>query len=300
MPNLALVISVLIPTYNHVVVNLVNELSNQIKQSQLTAEIIVLDDGSTDAIKQLNEAIAIIPGVHYEELPVNIGRAAIRNELSTRAHHPYLLYLDADSTVVDDDFLKAYVASIDGQNVLVGGRVYRSERPPEEYLLHWRYGRQRETQSLVQRQQRPASFFHSNNVLIPKSLECSFTQAEKGYGYEDLALGQTLLRDGVKIVHLENPVLHDQLDTNRDFIYKHNQALVNLAASLRAKATLGTRLGSIYLKMRKLPLGVQVMGLFKGLETGLKERLLKGQAPLWYFDLYRLLLLHHLYESDTE
>lgn len=300
MPNLAAVISVLIPTYNHVVVSLVQELRKQIMQTEIEAEIIILDDDSIKTVQNQNRDIANFSGVIYDELPANIGRSAIRNELADRASYPYLLYLDADSAIVRDDFLGTYARSILDAAVLVGGRLYSSQRPSKEHLLHWRYGRIRETRSLDYRKKRPASFFHSNNILLPKSLNYDFPEASKGYGYEDLALGQKLKQEGVNIVHIDNPVMHSQLDTNHDFIRKHQQAISNLAVSLRENISLGTRLESFYLTCRKVPFGSKVLDVLKGLDTFLLNRLTEGSGSLLYLDLYRLLLLHEVYQSKAE
>ena len=47
-------LSILIPTFNHCVVNLVNELHKQCKENDIVFEILILDDSSTNKEISLN------------------------------------------------------------------------------------------------------------------------------------------------------------------------------------------------------------------------------------------------------
>ena len=77
-------LSILIPTYNNVCLELVRDLQAQASilssTNDLEYEILVADDGSTDknAIEK-NRKINELNNCRYIERKENIGRAAIRN-----------------------------------------------------------------------------------------------------------------------------------------------------------------------------------------------------------------------------
>ena len=62
-------------------------------------EIIVLDDCSSELLRDQNKDVNKLPGVKFIELEKNIGRASIRNKLAGMASFPTLLFMDCDSEV---------------------------------------------------------------------------------------------------------------------------------------------------------------------------------------------------------
>ena len=115
-------LSVLIPTYNHECVLLADEISAQIDAAGLDAEVVVLDDGSTD-MKSLadNSVIEQIDHCRYVVLPTNIGIARSRNRLMDEAKGDKLLFLDSDIWPKSDDFIVRYLEASDKADVVVGG-----------------------------------------------------------------------------------------------------------------------------------------------------------------------------------
>ena len=94
-------VSILIPTYNHRCFPLVKELARQASLlERLRWEIIVAEDGSTDewAI-EANAQVNSIAHCRQIVLPGNLGRAAIRNYLASRARHSWLLFIDSDKSI---------------------------------------------------------------------------------------------------------------------------------------------------------------------------------------------------------
>ena len=79
-------ISILIPTYNSICVELVRSLQQQAELLAIDYEIIVADDGSTahDCL-QANRAIRQLPHCQFMEREQNTGRTAIRNFLAQQA-----------------------------------------------------------------------------------------------------------------------------------------------------------------------------------------------------------------------
>ena len=120
-------LSILIPTYNCVCVELVRRLHQQAMATGIDFEIIVADDGSVDVSTiQANRAIATLPHCQFIERSENSGRAAIRNFLAQEASHAYLLYIDSDMTVVSDDFVSRYLACLPAQVVWLSWPIAKS------------------------------------------------------------------------------------------------------------------------------------------------------------------------------
>ena len=139
-------LSILIPTYNYNVYGLVQQLQGQSLQAEIAFEIIVMDDASPKAeFIALNDKINTLPHCRYELLTNNIGRSAIRNLLAKNAKYNWLLFLDADTLPVDESLLANYLPFLnDEEKVVYGGIRYQPERPPQDMILRWVYGNERE------------------------------------------------------------------------------------------------------------------------------------------------------------
>ena len=90
-----LLVSVIVPAYQ-CAATLGRALTSVLQQDYPAIEIIVQDDGSTDAAGQVAaEAAARDPRIHYFQQP-NQGPAAARNAAATHASGEYLAFLVAD------------------------------------------------------------------------------------------------------------------------------------------------------------------------------------------------------------
>lgn len=285
-------ISILLPIYNFYVVPLVEDLGQQAQASGKPFEIICLDDASAAAWRERNAPLQSMPGVQYEQLPQNLGRARIRNLLAERAQYPYLLFLDADSAVIRDNYLQTYLDSLPTDRILYGGRVYADDPPDDPtYYLHWHYGRQREAMAVTARQQHPYRTFMTNNYVIPRAiaLRIRFDESILQYGYEDTLLADALQREGIAIQHLDNPVLHLGLETATNFLGKIRTSLDNLRALLPLHPQLNTRLLNVYRKLIKWRMMPWVRPLASPLLPILENLLQRKRLGLRWLDLYKLL-----------
>ena len=149
-------LSILIPVYNWDVREFVSALRQQAIHAAIVYEIRCLDDCSEQRYQLQNREIAKWSGVVYEELPRNIGRSAIRNQLGQAATFPFLLFIDCDSGIIRSDYLATYLRYLDPKTILVGGTAY-SPIPPKDptQYLRWRYGTSRESRPVAIRQQHP-------------------------------------------------------------------------------------------------------------------------------------------------
>jgi glycosyltransferase involved in cell wall biosynthesis len=224
-------LSINIPVYNYEVGELVSQLAEQADDMQIVYEIRVYDDGSQEKVKLKNCKIAGLPGVIYIELEQNLGRSGIRNKMGMESKFKYLLFIDADSMPVSEDYLENFIEFAEPNRVLCGGTAYKSEKPDEQgKYLRWFYGTNREAISAKTRNSKKGFIITSNNFLIEKSVfeKVHFREDLKAYGHEDTLLGYDLFRSGIEIFHIDNPVEHTGLEDSYIFLDKTKTALKSL------------------------------------------------------------------------
>lgn len=222
-------LSVCIPVYNFNVEALVISLEKQILLLNKEVEIVLIDDASQQEYLSQNEAV--FDKHNGIKLTKNIGRSKIRNLFLSYAQYPFLLFLDCDGKLISETFLQDYLSEIDAELVVIcGGRKYSDTKPSKNYLLRWNYGVKRESKTAAERQINPNQSFMSNNFVISKSLlaKVKFEEQLTTYGHEDTLFGIELQKAGIKIKHINNPVLNVGLETNSEFLKKTDEALKNL------------------------------------------------------------------------
>lgn len=297
-------LSILIPVYNREVTPLVVSLLAQVADWPGPVEMVLLDDKSAEEYRRANRPLARLPAVRYEELPANVGRAAIRNQLAARARHEWLLLLDNDSLLPDARFLARYAQALATApaeiSLFVGGTTYAPTPPADALYLRWHYGRAREMRPATVRQGQPTSQLTLNNALLKSALLQKFPLDERlsGYGHEDTRLGLELARAGVAVQHLDNPVLHNGLEPAITFLEKSRQAVRNLAQVLRTDG-LGadTRLAQAARRLRRLGLAGVARATLAAGAPALRRHLLTAARPsLGALDALKLLWL--LQEPD--
>ena len=222
-------ISVCIPVFNADVRKLAESLSSQ--AGNIPAEIILIDDGSLEEFRQENRTLSG-PGIQYHEMKENIGRAKIRNRFTEYANYGQLLFLDCDSVIISDTFLSDYALTLGEHtgSVICGGRIYGNAPYQRNTRLHWKYGTKTESRPAQLRQKDPKRSFMSSNFLVPLDVlsEIPFDERLGGYGHEDSLFGYELSKAGKNIIHIDNPVEHGVLETNRVYLEKTAEAVRNL------------------------------------------------------------------------
>lgn len=284
-------LSICIPVYNTQVLSLVRELISQAKSLNRAYEIVVLDDASRQEAKTANAALKEMENVVYQELPENIGRAAIRNKLAQKARARLLLFLDDDSMPASKDFLKNYISQkLEG--VCCGGRQYPDKDPGPQYRLHYTYGRFRESRTADQRAVKPYHSFHSNNFVIKKEVMLStpFDESLRKYGHEDSFFAYQLMQKQVPLKHIDNPVLHTQLETNKEFLMKTRQGLENLhLLQQRENFSDFIKLLKTAKRLAKRGLAPLMKGIYLRNRKKWEHHLLTSEKPsMRIFNLYKL------------
>ena len=283
-------LSILIPTFNDLCVNLVEGLRLQAEETGITYEILVADDGSTDEdVVRQNSAINQWANCHFLRQQNNIGRAAIRNLLARTAQHEWLLFIDSDMTLVRPDYIAKYL-SFDGAAVIDGGVVIGGDAEALRGNLRYRYEKSAEHEHTVEkRQQNPYRDFHTANFLIRRELMLShpFDERFRHYGYEDVIFGKQLRAAHIAITHIDNPMGFCTFESNPDFVSKTEEGLHTLLLfrnELRGYSRLLTLVDGIH-----IPLILSIIRLSHRLFGTLIRRNLCGQRPnLLLFKLYKL------------
>ena len=294
-------LSVCIPIYNSDVRALVNTLCAQIAAlPEAKIDIVLIDDASVPEYTKSN--VFSEPVVQFIALPQNIGRSRIRNAFLKYTDADYLLFLDGDSTIQDPLFFKKYADYLTQQpiEVLVGASVYQNHKPNRSQRLRWSYSTQRESLDYHRRTQHHHAGFKTNNFIIRRSVlqQIPFDERLAGYGHEDTLLGLQLADQQIPIAHIDNPVWNLKLDTNAEFLSKTDSALKNLLWLAEKYPALRVfdhnRLLQLHLKLKQHVVFSYLIGLLTSITPFLAYLLKTGYAPLFLFDLYRLLRLQQL------
>ena len=283
-------LSILIPTYNDLCFTLVGDLRQQAEEAGIDYEILVGDDGSTDAeVIEKNRKICKWPHCHYLIQIQNIGRAAIRNFLAKEAHHDWLLFIDSDMTIARVDYLSKYLA-MEGSEVVDGGVIIGGDADTLKGNLRYLYEKTSEQEHTAEkRQQHPYQDFHTANFLIRRDLMLvhPFDERFRHYGYEDVLFGKQLRAKGVKITHIDNPLGFSTFEENTQFILKTEEGLRTLhqfQSDLRGYSRLLTLVEGIH-----LPIILSLIRYWHKLFGKWERKNLCGSHPsLRLFKLYKL------------
>lgn len=214
------------PSYNNTCYTLAEALHKQAESiccSDFKYEIIVADDGSTDlnAVEQ-NSRINELPNCKYIIRKENAGRAAIRNFLARQAKGEYLLFLDSDRQLCSNDFILRYM-KLDGAEVACGGLRIGGDDGQLCHNLRYRMEKKYEPNNTArQRQQREYQNFNTSNFITRRDilLKIPFDERFRRYGYEDVMWGKQLHDNNIRILHIDNPIMLDDFETNDAFVRK--------------------------------------------------------------------------------
>jgi glycosyltransferase involved in cell wall biosynthesis len=289
-------LSICIPIYNQDVTTLVSSLDHQIRRLDVFIEIIGIDDCSDLPFRAANK-LACEKSGRYIQLNKNIGRAKIRNLFLEYTTCEYLLFLDCDAVVISDHFIESYINTLSLFNspIICGGSIYDTKKPERQMRLRWTYGHKKESKPVVIRMQQPNKSFMTRNFIIRKELleRIRFEERIVGYGHEDTLLGFRLKKEGIPIMHLDNPVLNGDLESNEEFLTKTECGLSNLVYILRHVSDDSVFIEdvtilSVYQKCRQWHVTGLVTFLFKLSGFSLRHLLKTGYGNLTLLNMYKL------------
>ncbi len=285
-------LSILIPTYNDCCAELVNSLVQQaMRLSGLSYEIIVLDDASNRPEVLLQAAyINELRNTRFVRRETNVGRAKIRNILTSMARYQWLLFLDSDMEIVSPDFLERYLQAPPEATVVYGGNCVQRDRLPHEGTLRYRCEKAAEqTHDAAQRNKQPYQHFTTSNFLVAKwVMEAHpFDERIQTYGYEDVLFGKTLRTAGIPILHIDNPVGFGTFESNRSFLAKTEEAMHTLF-QYRKELVGYSNVLHTYAHLHRFRLAWLVRLLFLCVKKRMRTHLLSTHPSLFVFKCYKL------------
>ena len=298
-------LSILLPSYNNVCVSLVQALQRQADalrgklDKPFRYEIIVADDCSTDAACiDANRVIGDMLHCRYLRMEQNVGRAQIRNVLISESRGDYVLLIDSDLFLCDDNYLYKYATST--ADVVYGGTriggeglaMVDNEANTENLKGNLRYIYEKKAEPshrAVFRQLRPNQEISVCNLYARRDIMKAhpFDSRFKAYGYEDVLFGKRLAESGIEVTHIDNPVLINEFEPNSVFVKKTEEAILTLCRfeqDLEGYSNLKTKVTTLG---RFIPL--PLFRLWHRIMKNKEKRNLTGPKPsLLLFKLYKL------------
>lgn len=298
-------LSILLPSYNNVCVSLVQALQRQADalrgklDKPFRYEIIVADDCSTDAACiDANRVIGDMLHCRYLRMEQNVGRAQIRNVLISESCGDYVLLIDSDLFLCDDNYLYKYATST--ADVVYGGTriggeglaMVDDEANTENLKGNLRYIYEKKAEPshrAVFRQLRPNQEISVCNLYARRDIMEAhpFDSRFKAYGYEDVLFGKRLAESGIEVTHIDNPVLINEFEPNSVFVKKTEEAILTLCRfeqDLEGYSNLKTKVSTLG---RYIPLSL--FRLWHRIMKNKEKRNLTGSKPsLLLFKLYKL------------
>lgn len=273
-------LSILIPTYNFNIITLVGELHKQCVEYAIIFEILIYDDGSKSQVNSINQTINNTPHCTFKELPNNIGRSAIRNQLAQDAKYNLLLFIDAGTFPENENFIETYI-SLKDQNVICGGMTYQEKAPKKPYKLRWIYTKKRERKTLC-----------SSNFLIKKEIfqNFIFDESIKKYGYEDILFFSKLKNNSIKVDFINNPVIHNSDDDTNAFLKKTEAAIENLLELIEHEKLTKeqSRIFTCYLHIKSVKLVKTASLVFNIFKKTIVLNLNSNYPSIFLYDIYRI------------
>jgi glycosyltransferase involved in cell wall biosynthesis len=226
-------ISILIPVNDFDIVALIHSIKDGMTKVPEFCEILIGDDGSSEEYRKKYHSVAD-DNTSIISSEKNIGRASIRNRMILEAKGEFLLFMDADAMFrgTAETYLHKWLGYINASRVICGGVLYQDSPPGDpDKLLRWKYGRKREQKKASDRNKHPHASFSTFNVLIDKSIFSKFRFYEelKKYGHEDTLFSYQLKKAGIDVLHIDNGLVHEGLETNKDFLTKTKSSIENLS-----------------------------------------------------------------------
>lgn len=285
-------LSILIPTYNHACLSLVEDLQSQAKEiAGLRYEIIVIEDGSTNQDSlEINDGIQHIVNCRYIRNQENVGRARIRNILAKESCYGWLLFIDSDMKVISNDFLLQYLRLESHYRVIYGGNSVYTDKHNHKNSLRFKYEQKAEQKhSHTNRAKNTNRNIHTSNFLIERTLMLSvpFNEHFTRYGYEDVLFGKELLQQGIEIYHINNPVGFSDYEDNLSFLRKTEEGLQTLYDFRKELEGFSIVLSASH-KINKWHLNPIVRFIYKTTSSLMVANLLSRSPSLHLFSFYKL------------
>jgi glycosyltransferase involved in cell wall biosynthesis len=301
-------ISLLIPVFDYDIIALVHSMKNAMGKVPEFYEIVIGDDGSSGEYREKYRSLKA-ENIKVISSKKNIGRAAIRNRLALEAKGDFLIFIDADVILpgTAEAYILKWLPFLKNSRVICGGTIYHDSPPGDpDKLLRWKYGKWREQKSAAERNKHPHAGLSTFNLLIEKSVfsKIRFNEELKQYGHEDTLLGYQLKKAGINILHIDNGLIHEGLESNRDFLNKTKLGIENLS-KLYDKVTDKKSFSEtvmilrFYNKLKLFGLTRILAAIFIKYRDQMEIRLESGNISLLLFGFYKMSMFCTFREIHT-
>jgi glycosyltransferase involved in cell wall biosynthesis len=274
-------ISLLIPVFDYDIVALVHSMKSALTIVPELCEVLIGDDGSSDEYRQ-----------KYMSLEGDGVRVILE------ANGDFLLFIDADAMFsgTAEAYLLKWLPFLNVSPVICGGTLYQDSAPGDpDKLLRWKYGKSKEQRKAAERNKHPHSSFSTFNVIISKTIfsKIRFNEELKQYGHEDTLMGYQFKKAGIKILHVDNGLMHEGLESNKDFLNKTKLGIENLSKLFDnvtdKKAFSETvRMIRVYNKLNFFRLTRILAGLFIRYRDRMEIRLDSSDISMSLFGFYKI------------
>lgn len=285
-------LSILVPIYNYNVYPLVVALHKQCTDCEIAFEILCQDDASNSSVNALNEKVNALSNCSFISLKENVAHRENRNSLANQAKFDYLLFIDGDSIIIHEHYIKKYIVNLLDFDVIYGGRLHPEKCPSNNQKLRWKYGKYIEDKSAANRKKKPYQSLLFNNTVIKKNCfnKVKFDKNIKKYGHDDTQLSYQLSLLKSKVNHIENPVEHGDIDTNLVYLNKTKESLENLI-SLYEEEKIDVkfvRLIQLYHFLKKTKTTFIISKIHSVFEKYVVQNLTGNHPNLFLFNWYRV------------
>ncbi|MDD3860912.1 MAG: glycosyltransferase [Bacteroidales bacterium] len=288
-------LNICIPVFNYDINPFVKLLHEQCLTEKINFRIIVYEDGSNSNFVEKNKRITEFPEVSHFINRENRGRSAARNYLVSKVESGKILFIDCDSSLPDNNYIRNYLSNFD-KPIVCGGTIYKASQKKNGHELRYKYGIHREMISAKQRNTNPNKAFATNNFMSSKEIfdKVVFREFLHKYGHEDSLFGYELKNNSIKIFHIDNPVIHEGIESNEIFLKKTEDGIENLiiienSTEIDKSFTAEIRIVNIYKQLKKYFLIWLPQFFYKLFKNNIKKHLLVSKNPsLYLFDLYKI------------
>ena len=295
-------LSVLIPTYNCRCYTLAETLQKQLAATGEDYEILVADDGSRDQVSLIaNLKINELDNCRFIRREKNVGRAAIRNFLADEAKGEWILFIDNDASVPSNGYIATYLETFKNNDIdaVVGGLYHPETCPSPHVTLRYRYEKKADLhRSAKERSEHPFMHFTTFNFAIRRKFfkQIRFDETCREYGYEDTLLGVELYKLNIRLIHIDNPLIHLGLDKN-DFYLKKVETSLHTLLSLGDKIQDYSHVANTAKQLSNYH-AARLYEAFFHVTKGIMRKNLTGAKPnLTVFSMYKLGLYIQLSHS---
>lgn len=290
-------ISICIPVYNYNIDDLIDQLLQQCALQKEYTEILIYDDSSTEDIN-LNFIDELVTTYYGKE---NMGSVESRKFLANKSQNKWILFLDADLELPNQDFLANYFSVIkNNADLYYGGVIYNEREPDPEKILRWKYGHRKETRIPKSSEDIYTHFISCSYLINQKTFNTIFTNSTiKGYG-QDIYLSLLLKQYRINVEYINNPVIHLGLETSEVYLKKSLEG-IETTFNAEQKGLIPDNYRPVqraYLKLKRTKSLKLFIGIIKSREKIIRKNLLSTNPKLIYLDFIKLYHYSRLKQKD--